>query len=95
MRVSANDAIVSANDAIFKSEHGFLPRSVLRTTNGFGFRASVCVVDFNVKWRRCVAGKKMNTIEFSGLYLYSNCSVLSRSLAKSGNQNYFQNGVQK
>ena len=36
----------------FLSEPGSLPWSVLRTTNGFGFRASACVVDFNVKWRR-------------------------------------------
>ena len=36
----------------FLSEPGSLPRSIMRTTNGFGFRASACVVDFNVKWRR-------------------------------------------
>ena len=36
----------------FLSEPRSLLRSVLRTTNGFGFRASACVVDFNVKWRR-------------------------------------------
>ena len=36
----------------FLSKPGSLPRSVLRTTNGFGFKASACVVDFNVKWRR-------------------------------------------
>ena len=34
------------------SEPGSLPRSLLRTTNGFGFRSGACVVDFNVKWRR-------------------------------------------
>ena len=38
------------------SEPGSLLRSILRTTNGFGFRASACVVDFNMKWRRYIRG---------------------------------------
>ena len=37
---------------LFLSDPGSLQRSVLRTTNGFGFIARACVVDFNVKWGR-------------------------------------------
>ena len=49
----------------FLSESGSLLRSVLRTINDFGFRASACVVDFNVKWRRYWPVKSMSVTTVS------------------------------